>query len=80
MIKILIDINLPPVWAQVLSEQGWDAVHWSAVGDPRAPDDVVLTWARDNQYVVFTHDLDFGVHPVGINTRQRTECRTGPDA
>ncbi|MBV6402457.1 MAG: hypothetical protein CNIPEHKO_02769 [Anaerolineales bacterium] len=27
----------------------------------RATDDVIMSWARENGYVVFTHDLDFGV-------------------
>jgi predicted nuclease of predicted toxin-antitoxin system len=27
----------------------------------RAPDEVIMTWARENNYVVFTHDLDFGI-------------------
>lgn len=36
------------------------AVHWSAVGDPRADDATIMTWASANKYAVFTHDLDFG--------------------
>jgi predicted nuclease of predicted toxin-antitoxin system len=39
---------------------GWSAVHWSTVGDPRADDLVIMAWALANGYVVFTHDLDFG--------------------
>jgi predicted nuclease of predicted toxin-antitoxin system len=35
-------------------------VHWSTVGDPKAADQTVMAWARENGYVVFTHDLDFG--------------------
>lgn len=27
----------------------------------RATDNVIMSWARENGYVVFTHDLDFGV-------------------
>jgi hypothetical protein len=27
----------------------------------RAPDDIIVSWARENGYIVFTHDLDFGV-------------------
>lgn len=36
------------------------AVHWSTVGDPHATDRTIMGWARERQYVVFTHDLDFG--------------------
>ncbi len=58
--KILIDMNLAPEWVEVLKRHGWDAAHWSSLGDPRAPDRVIMEWARSNGYVVFTHDLDFG--------------------
>jgi predicted nuclease of predicted toxin-antitoxin system len=59
--KILIDMNLSPDWVKVLERAGWKAIHWSTVGDMRAPDDVIMSWARENGYIVFTHDLDFGV-------------------
>ena len=58
--KLLIDMNLSPRWAVELGQQGWEAVHWSTVGDPRASDRTILAWAQRNRYVVFTHDLDFG--------------------
>jgi predicted nuclease of predicted toxin-antitoxin system len=58
--KILIDMNLSPDWVDVLIGNGFEALHWSTIGDPRAGDSVVMDWARANGYVVFTHDLDFG--------------------
>ena len=58
--KVLIDMNLSPRWTHVFERSGWDAVHWSTVGDQRATDQVIMEWARDNEYVIFTHDLDFG--------------------
>jgi predicted nuclease of predicted toxin-antitoxin system len=58
--KLLIDMNLSPEWAVVFNRNGFEAAHWSRVGDPRATDRVVMEWARVNEYVVFTHDLDFG--------------------
>lgn len=60
MIRIVLDVNLSPAWISALEKHAISAVHWSTVGDPRAPDRVVLTWARENGYVLFTHDLDFG--------------------
>lgn len=57
--KLLIDINLSPQWVEWLKEQGYASVHWSEVGDPRAPDPAILAWAREHEHVVFTHDLDF---------------------
>jgi predicted nuclease of predicted toxin-antitoxin system len=59
-VQVLIDMNLSPDWVPVLVRHGWVAVHWSAVGDPRAPDRVIMDWAVANGYIVFTHDLDFG--------------------
>jgi len=59
-IKILIDMNLSPDWVPVLQRAGWQAMHWSEVGDPKATDRTIMNWAEANGYVVFTHDLDFG--------------------
>jgi predicted nuclease of predicted toxin-antitoxin system len=59
-IDIVIDMNLSPDWVNELSRHGWASVHWSAIGDPRATDRVIMDWARANDHVVFTHDLDFG--------------------
>lgn len=58
--KLLIDMNLSPEWVNLFRQQGWQSVHWSTVGDPRSPDYLIMEWARENGYVVFTHDLDFG--------------------
>jgi len=59
--KILIDMNLSPDWVKVLERAGWEAVHWSTVGDMRPSDEIIMSWARENGHIVFTHDLDFGV-------------------
>ena len=52
-------MNLPPSWVEFLSGHGFEALHWSSVGDGRATDREIMQWALDNEYVVFTHDLDF---------------------
>jgi predicted nuclease of predicted toxin-antitoxin system len=57
--RILLDMNLSPSWVGFLQQEGFEAVHWSAVGDPRASDATIMAWARSGNYVVFTHDLDF---------------------
>ena len=59
-VKLLVDMNLSPDWVGVLESQGWSAVHWSSIGDPRARDQATMNWAAHHGYVVFTHDLDFG--------------------
>lgn len=53
-------MNLSPDWREVFSRQGIAALHWSEVGDPKATDREILTWAREHDCIVFTHDLDFG--------------------
>ena len=57
--KLLLDMNLSPTWVQLLEERGWEAAHWSSIGPGNAPDADLLEWARRNQWVVVTQDLDF---------------------
>jgi predicted nuclease of predicted toxin-antitoxin system len=59
-VKILVDMNLSPGWVLFLEQSGFECIHWSAVGDPRATDAELMAWARTNGHVVFTHDMDFG--------------------
>ena len=59
-VKLLIDMNLSPAWVAALNELGWNAIHWSDIGEPQAPDEAIMAWAVQNERVVFTHDLDFG--------------------
>jgi predicted nuclease of predicted toxin-antitoxin system len=59
-IRLLVDMNLSPAWVEVFKRHGWQAIHWSQVGSPAAPDRIIMAWAQANGYVVFTHDLDFG--------------------
>ena len=58
--KLLVDMNLSPAWAAVLTQAGWETIHWSGVGDLRATDAEIMAWARQRGFVIFTHDLDFG--------------------
>ena len=57
--RILVDMNLSPRWVDALDESGFDAVHWSTVGDGDAPDRTLMQWARQGGPVVFIHALDF---------------------
>ena len=72
-------MNLSPTWVEYLAAHDFEAVHWSAVGDPRADDPVIMDFARKNGMIVFTHDLDFGnvlavTHALGPSVIQvRTE-------
>jgi len=58
--KVLVDMNLSPAWVEVLKQGGWEAAHWSSLGNPRSPDAEIMRFAREHEWIVFTHDLDFG--------------------
>ena len=49
-------MNLSPLWVGFLVGQGVEAIHWSAVGSPKAPDTVIMSWAREHGHLVLTHD------------------------
>jgi predicted nuclease of predicted toxin-antitoxin system len=57
--KLLVDMNLSPRWINVLADAGIEAVHWSTLGAPNAPDTAIMAFAKTNDYAVLTHDLDF---------------------
>ncbi len=59
--KIIVDMNLPPQWVHIFQKAGYEALHWSTVGNPSADDFTIMNWAATNGYIVFTHNLEFGV-------------------
>jgi predicted nuclease of predicted toxin-antitoxin system len=59
-LKLLVDMNLSPRWVTVLRAAGHEVVHWSTAGSWTASDRDIMQFARDNDWVVLTHDLDFG--------------------
>lgn len=58
--KLLVDMNLSPRWVSLLVDAGMEAAHWSNLGAANAPDAEIMAFAKANDYVVLTHDLDFG--------------------
>ena len=66
--KILIDMNISPAWVSRLNQAGYEAVHWSTVGNPDAQDREILKWAKQTGHIVFTHDLDFGAILAATDT------------
>ena len=58
--KFIVDMNLTPKWVEELVRQGWSARHWSAVGPSNAADINIIDYARSNDCLVLTQDLDFG--------------------
>lgn len=57
--RLLVDMNLSPRWVSLLADAGIEAAHWSMLGTANATDTEIMAYARANDYVVLTHDLDF---------------------
>ncbi len=57
--KLVLDMNLSPRWVAFLAQSGFEAVHWSTVGPNDAADAEIIAYARTNDSVLMTHDLDF---------------------
>ncbi len=57
--KILLDMNLSPEWEDYFNRNNIEAIHWSKLGNPKARDSEIFKYARENNFVIFTHDLDF---------------------
>ena len=58
--KLLVDMSLSPRWVILLAGAGIEAARGSTLGSKNAPDSEIMASARANDYVVLTHDLDFG--------------------
>ncbi|MBO4301668.1 MAG: DUF5615 family PIN-like protein [Desulfovibrio sp.] len=57
--KLLLDMNIAPRWVQFLSAVGMQSIHWSSIGPANASDSDIMSYARSNDYIVLTQDLDF---------------------
>lgn len=57
--KLLVDMNLSPRWVDTFAQGGIEAEHWSRFGSASAPDATIMAYAREHDFVVLTHDLDF---------------------
>jgi predicted nuclease of predicted toxin-antitoxin system len=68
--KLLIDMNLSPLWIEFFAASGFESTHWSKVGVPAAPDCVIMDYAAAHGFVIFTHDLDFGALLADRKSRQ----------
>ena len=66
-IRLLLDMNLSPEWVDYLTAAGWAADHWADIGEPTAPDQEIMALATEREFVVFTHDLDFGALLAATN-------------
>ena len=57
--KILVDMNLSPTLADMLTNRGIESVHWHMIGAPAATDSEIMEYAREQGYIVLSCDLDF---------------------
>ena len=46
-------------WVDVLANAGIEAAHWASIGAYNASDSEIMAYAKTNDYIVLTHDLDF---------------------
>lgn len=58
--KFLADMGISPRTVDRLQEWGYDAVHLHELGLDCLPDGDILDKARRENWIVLTHDLDFG--------------------
>ncbi len=59
--KLLFDMNLSPLWVEAVKTHGrHSASHWSEIGALNALDTQIMDFARSEDCVVMTCDLDFG--------------------
>ena len=57
--KLLLDMNVPLTFSSLLTDKGIDSIKWSDIGLPNAKDNEIMSYARDNNLIVLTYDLDF---------------------
>jgi len=57
--KLLIDMNVPFKYSKLLAKKEIESTRWSDVGLPNASDFEIMSYARDNDFIVLTYDLDF---------------------
>lgn len=58
--KFLADMGISPQTVAFLNRLGHNAVHLHDQGLAKMPDPEILNKARNEGYILLTHDLDFG--------------------
>lgn len=58
-IKFLADMNISPATVQQLKNLKWDIIRVSEIMDIRSKDTEILLYAKENDRVVITQDVDF---------------------
>jgi predicted nuclease of predicted toxin-antitoxin system len=76
--RVLVDMNLSPRWVGALAAAGIEAEHWSVLGAVSAPDVEIMAFARRNDYVVLTYDLDFSAILAAPRATSPVSCKFVP--
>jgi predicted nuclease of predicted toxin-antitoxin system len=81
-------MNIGDAWVKLLISEGHDAVHWSSIGASADTDIAIMEFARSDNRIVVTNDLDFGTilattkaagpSVIQIRTRNTLASRIGP--
>ena len=68
--KFLVDMNLSPGWVDYLVNAGFEAIHWSTIGQGSESDADLMHWAAERAHIVLTADLDFSAILAATQRRQ----------
>ena len=74
--KLLVDMNLSPRWFGVPVNSRIEAAHCSTMGAHDALDRKIMANASVHDYIVFTHDLDFGAILAATTARSPVLCKS----
>ena len=58
-LSFLADMNISPLTVESLRHEGWDIVRVHEIMDIKSRDEIILDYARAENRVVITEDLDF---------------------
>ena len=60
-LEFLANMNISPLTVEQLRQQGWNIIRVSEIMNSNSKDKEVLAYARDNNKVLITQDLDFSM-------------------
>jgi predicted nuclease of predicted toxin-antitoxin system len=58
-LKYIADMNISPLTVSILCRAGYETIRVNKVLSASVPDEQILSYARDNEYVLITEDMDF---------------------
>ena len=57
--KLILDMNISPKLVNLLIQRNINAKHWCMVGENDAKDSEIFAYAKENDCIIVTSDLDF---------------------